>query len=158
MLKRAIAIACTSETEWTCLSEAAEKPEWLTDPRFSGFSRRYANRAALERLISEWTAGQEVGALEEALQARGVPAHRVSTAVDLLADPQLKARGHFVEIEQPEVGRVLVETPRFRMSRHAFVRPGPAPTLGQHNEGVLRDILGLDDDEMAALAVAGVLE
>lgn len=155
---RWIAIACTTEAQWAGLCEAAEKTEWAGDPRFVAFSRRYANRATLERLISEWTAEHDVGELEERLQARGVPAHRVSTAVDLLADPQLLARGHFAQVDQPEVGRVLVETPRFRLSRHVFVPPAPAPTLGRDNELVLREILGFDDDQLAAFAVSGALE
>jgi crotonobetainyl-CoA:carnitine CoA-transferase CaiB-like acyl-CoA transferase len=154
---RWIALACTSEAQWQGLSDAAGA-DWASDSRFSGFARRYANRGALERLIAEWTATIDVGELEGLLQARGVPAHRVSSAVDILADPQLQARGHFMQIDQPEVGTVLVETPRFRLSRHQFVTGRSAPTLGEHNEEVLRDILGLDDEAMAALAVAGVLE
>jgi crotonobetainyl-CoA:carnitine CoA-transferase CaiB-like acyl-CoA transferase len=155
---RWIAIASTSQGEWTALCKALEHPEWETDERFGAFTRRYANRAELGKLISEWTAEREPGDIEAVLQAAGVPCHRVSSAVDLLADVQLQARGHFASIDQPEVGTVLVETPRFRMSRHAFVPPAPAPTLGQHNEYVLRELLGLDAEAMAGLAIAGALE
>jgi len=154
---RWIAIACATGEQWTGLSAAAGQ-DWAADERFASFARRYANRNALEALIAAWTSANEVGELEELLQAHGVPAHRVSAAVDVLADPQLQARGHFMQVDQPEVGTVLVETPRFRLSRHEFVRGQPAPTLGQHNEDVLREILGFTDDELAALAVAGALE
>jgi benzylsuccinate CoA-transferase BbsF subunit len=155
---RWIAIACATDAQWVALCEASDHPEWAADDRFVVFARRYAHRSTLEALISEWTATQDVGELEQLLQSAGVPAHRVSSATDVLADPQLEARGHFAQVTQPEVGTVLVETPRFRLSRHAFVAPQPAPTLGQHNEAVLREILGLDDDALAELAVAGALE
>ena len=153
-----IAIAATTEDQWHALCVTAGHPEWATDSRFALFPTRYGHREPLEALISEWTSGQRLDALEAALQAAGVPAHRVSNANDVLGDAQLKARGHFAVIEQPEVGTVTVETPRFRMSRSAFVPPQPAPTLGQHNELVLREILGMSDEEITELAIAGALE
>ena len=153
-----VAIAATNETEWRALCEAAGHSEWVTDPRFALFPTRYGHRAELEQLLSAWTREHTVSELERRLQEAGVPAHRVSNANDVLSDPQLQARGHFAVIQQPEVGAVTVETPRFRMSRSQFVPPQPAPQLGQHNELVLREILGMSDDEITELAVAGALE
>lgn len=153
-----IAIAATTEEEWRALCTTAEHPEWATDERFALFPTRYGHREQLEELISQWTSEYPVAELEERLQAAGVPAHRVSTASDILADPQLVARGHFTLVEQPEVGAVTVETPRFRLSQSAFVPPQPAPTLGQHNDFVLREILRMSDDEITELAVSGALE
>lgn len=155
---RWIAIAATNQAEWTALCTVAGHPEWADDSRFAMFQRRYANRAILEQLIEEWTATTSVDELEARLQAAGIPAHRVSTAADLLDDPQLRSRGHWAEIEQGEAGTVTVEMPRFKLSRSAFVPPHPAPTLGQHNDLVLREILGMNDEEIAALAVSGALE
>jgi crotonobetainyl-CoA:carnitine CoA-transferase CaiB-like acyl-CoA transferase len=51
-----------------------------------------------------------------------------------------------------------VESPRTRLSHSSFVAPQPAPTLGQHNELVLKEILGLSDDDIAELVVSGALE
>lgn len=155
---RWVAIAVTNDEEWAALCDAAGHEEWRSDPRFQGFLRRYANRRALETLIEEWTTSLDVGAVEDRLQAAGVPCHRVSTAEDLLADPQLKARGHFVSVTQPEIGGVTVEAPRFQLSQSSPVAPRPAPTLGQDNQFVLERILGMTDDEIADLVVAGVLE
>ncbi len=155
---RWIAIAAETEAQWRSLCEAAEHPEWLKDPRFETFARRYANRGALERLIEEWTSALDVAEVEAQLQRLQVPAHRVSTAEDVLVDGQLRARGHFAEIAQPEVGNVLVETPRFRLSRSQFVGPLPAPNLGEHNALVLGQIIGMNDGEIAELVVSGALE
>jgi crotonobetainyl-CoA:carnitine CoA-transferase CaiB-like acyl-CoA transferase len=153
-----IAIAATNEEQWHSLCAVAGHPEWATDDRFALFPRRYAHRTDLEALLESWTKDRPVAELEDALQAAGVPAHRVSNADDVLADPQLAARGHFATVSQPEVGPVLVESPRTRLSHSSFVPPQPAPTLGQHNELVLKEILGLSDDDIAELVVSGALE
>jgi crotonobetainyl-CoA:carnitine CoA-transferase CaiB-like acyl-CoA transferase len=153
-----VAIAVTSPNEWVSFCAALGEPDWATDERFATFTRRYANRATLAALIVPWTSQRTVTEVEQALQAARVPVHRVSKATDLFADEQLRARGHFASIEQPEVGEVPVETPRFRMSRSSYLAPHPAPTLGQHNELVLREILGMSDDEITALVIAGALE
>lgn len=153
-----IAIVASTEDEWRALCQVAEHPEWAADERFAIFPRRYAHRAELERLIEEWTRSLSPADLEARLQAAGVPAHRVSTADEVVADPQLAHRGHFTTVSQPGLGPVTVEAPRFRLSGSPFVRSQPAPTLGQHNELVLKEILGMDEDEITELAVAGVLE
>ncbi|MEO8538173.1 MAG: CoA transferase [bacterium] len=155
---RWIAIVATSEEQWHALCAVAGHPEWATDERFALFPRRYGHRQVLEGLISDWTKGEEIAEIEQRLQAAGVPCHRVSTAAEVMADEQLAARGHFAHVVHPEVGEVLVETPRFRLSTHGYVAPTPAPTLGQDNAHVLGEILGLGDDEMTALVLTGALE
>jgi crotonobetainyl-CoA:carnitine CoA-transferase CaiB-like acyl-CoA transferase len=155
---RWVAIAVTDPTRWPAFCAALEHPEWAEDERFAVLARRYANRAALEVLISEWTAARDPAEVEAVLQAAQIPAHRVSSSLNLVEDEQLTHRGHFAEVPQPEVGDVLVETPRFRLSHSPFVAPRPAPTLGQHNELVLREILGMNDDQIADLVVSGALE
>ena len=155
---RWVAIACTTQAEWVALCEATEHPDWAADNRFALFGRRYANRETLERLLEEWTGELEVDEVERRLQEAGIPVHRVSTSADMIDDAQLRARGHFASVEQPEVGNVLVETPRFRLSHSPFVPPQPAPTLGQHNEFVLREILRLSEDKVTELVIAGALE
>lgn len=153
-----VAIVVETETQWRALCIAIEHPEWAEDERFAQFQRRYARREHLAGLIEEWTRERSAAEAERILQAAGVPAHRVSTAGDVLADPQLAARGHFVSVTQPEIGEVLVESPRFRLSGSPWGPPQPAPTLGQHNELVLKEILGMGEDEIAELVMTGALE
>lgn len=153
-----IAIAVTNEDEWRRFCTAVEHPEWATDPRFARFPVRYGHRATLESLVATWTATRTVEEVEQALQDARVPAHRVSTSADVLSDSQLLARGHYALVEQPGLGPVTVETPRFRMSRTTFVPPQPAPQLGQHNELILHEILGLSDEKITEMVVAGALE
>src|SRR5947207_3266033 len=78
-----------------------------------------------------WSRRQDAHAAERALQARGVPASAVQNSRDLLADPQLAARGHFVRLTHPTRGSTMVEGSRFRLSRTPAQMPTAAPTLGR---------------------------
>lgn len=155
---RWVAIACADEAQWRALCHATGNEGWLSDPRFATFAARQANREALEELIAGWTGEREVDEIEQALQAAGVPAHRASSSADAFADPQLAHRGHFVMLDHPELGPVPLEGSRMLLSRTPAQVRWPGPTLGQHNEPVLREILGLSEDDVTALAVAGALE
>jgi crotonobetainyl-CoA:carnitine CoA-transferase CaiB-like acyl-CoA transferase len=154
---RWIALAAPDDTAWAALAEQAGLG-WERDPRFAAGDDRLANAAALDEAISAWTAGQLLEALESALQARGVPAHRVSLSRDCFEDPQLAAREHFVTLDHAEVGAVPFEGSRMRFSRTPARVERAGPTLGQHNTEVLTEILGLTVDQVTELVIAGAIE
>jgi crotonobetainyl-CoA:carnitine CoA-transferase CaiB-like acyl-CoA transferase len=153
---RWIALAAPNDARFDAL--AALVGPALRDARFASAAARVEERAALDAAIAAWTAPRERDELEAELQGAGVPAHRVSTSADLFADPQLAARGHFVVCEHPELGPVPVESARIRLSRSAHRTAWPGPTLGQHNQRVLSELLGMSDAEIGQLAVDGALE
>lgn len=155
---RWVAIACADEAQWQALCHATGHREWLSDPRFATFADRVANREALDAAIAAWTRERDVAAIEQTLQAAGVPVHRSSTSADAFADPQLAFRGHFVTVEHGALGPVPVEGSRMRFSRTPARITRAGPTFGQDNERVLRDILGMNDEEIAELVANGVLE
>ena len=99
----------------------------------------------------------DVDALEQRLQSVGVPVHRVTTSRDAFEDPQLAARPHFVQVEHTGVGPMPYENTRALLSETPG-RPGACPTLGQHNALVLHEILGLGEDEVTELIIAGAIE
>jgi benzylsuccinate CoA-transferase BbsF subunit len=155
---RWVAIACATEKHWRSLCAATGHPEWLTGPGFATVAARQANREALDALIGAWTSTRDPEAIEHTLQAVRVPVHRATSTFDALADPQLRFRGHFVEVEHPEVGRVPIESSRLRLSRTPAPVPAPGPLFGQHNDYVLREILGMSEEEIVELAISGALE
>ena len=75
-----------------------------------------------------------------------------------MADPQLAARGHFPLVAHPVVGEVPLEAARFLLTRTPPPALRPHPTFGQHNEQVLREILGWSDERVAELAATGALD
>jgi crotonobetainyl-CoA:carnitine CoA-transferase CaiB-like acyl-CoA transferase len=155
---RWIAIACAGDAQWRSLCTVARQPAWASDTRFATFAARQENARELDATLSEWTRGQECERLEQSLQDAGVPAHRCSTSADLIADPQLIARGHWAEVRHPDLGPVIIESSRIRMSATPHLDGWPGPTFGQHNDVVLRDLLGMTDDEIATATIEGALD
>ena len=155
---RWVAIACTDEDRFVALCRAAQHPEWAEDARFVTLAGRLANRDALEGELAAWTATLPPAELEAKLIGAGVPAHRVATAAEGFADPQLGALGHFPMVEHSEVGEVPIEGSRVRLSRTPAAAPRPAPLIGEHNQQVLGEILGLSEDEIIEVVASGALE
>jgi crotonobetainyl-CoA:carnitine CoA-transferase CaiB-like acyl-CoA transferase len=145
-----VALAAPTDTVWRALCSASSRG-WSEDPRFVTAIARLENRAILDEAIGSWTVGFDSATLEELLQRVGVPVHRVSTSFDTLADPQLEARRHIISLEHARLGPVPVETSRMRFSRTPAIAGWAAPEIGQHNDYVLRELLGLTNEEIMEL-------
>jgi benzylsuccinate CoA-transferase BbsF subunit len=135
-----------------------ERPDLAEDVRLRDAAGRLAHADLLDDLVAAWTLTREASTVEAALQARAVPAHVVQTSRDLVRDPQLVHRGHFVAVAHPMGGTTVVEGSRFILSRTPAVVADAAPSYGRDNDVVLREILGYDDDAITALVEAGALE
>ena len=155
---RWVAIVATDEAEWRGLCGAIGSPALSDDARFATLEARIANRGALDEAVAAWTATREADEIEQLLQAAGVPVHRATTSSDAFADPQLRARDHFVTVEHPELGAVPIENSRMRFSATPACVTAPGPTFGRHNQQVLTEILGMSQEEFVELLADGVLE
>lgn len=151
-------IVCTSEAEWQRLCQVMGHPAWTQEARFATMLNRKAHEDALEALLSAWTQSREAHDLMHTLQAAGVPAGAVLNNQEVIDDPQLNHRGHFVYMDHPGVGRHPVQRSEFRMSEATPEFRWPAPNMGQHTVQVCRDILGMEDAEIEALVEEKVLE
>jgi crotonobetainyl-CoA:carnitine CoA-transferase CaiB-like acyl-CoA transferase len=154
-------LSVRDDEQWAALARVMERPELAGDPRFATVAARHSNHDELDKLIGEWMA--PLGKIEamERLQAVGVPAGAVLDGRDLHFNPQLQARGLLERVELPKernMGskRPIVGRP-WRFSAMAPAIQGPAPTFGQHNRVVLRDILGYDETRCQALERAGII-
>jgi crotonobetainyl-CoA:carnitine CoA-transferase CaiB-like acyl-CoA transferase len=154
---RWVALAAPTDRAWRALCEAAGQ-NWEKEDRFATAAARIANREALDAVIGGWTTAFEPGALENLLQGLGTPVHRVATSADVFADPQLEARGHIVRLEDPRLGPVPLETSRMRFSRTPATAAWPGPDVGQHNDYVLRELLGFSDEQITELVIDEALE
>jgi len=153
---RWIAIATPDDDSWQSLSEFAERG-WANDPRFATHDARLANRAALDAEIESWTGSQDRAALEAQLQERAIPSHRVVDSPDASVDPQLTARNHFITVDYGEIGPMPFEASRTRLEATPPIAT-PCPYLGQHNQEILSNVLGLDDEAITELVIAGAIE
>jgi crotonobetainyl-CoA:carnitine CoA-transferase CaiB-like acyl-CoA transferase len=154
---RWVVIACRTEDDWRALCAVIGAPQLEADERFKTFAARQANCDELDRLINEWTRGLDALDVERRLQTRGVPAHVVQDPNDLYHDQQLQHRKHFVEVPHSELGKTWVENSRFKLSRTPARVERAAPMLGEHNQYVLEQILGYDEERIAELVAAGAL-
>jgi crotonobetainyl-CoA:carnitine CoA-transferase CaiB-like acyl-CoA transferase len=155
---RWVAIDCATDTQWRALAEELGRGDWLEDTVLATAAGRLARHAELDLAIGQWTAGRDVGDVEDILQRAGVPVHRVLTPLDALSDTQILHRGHLAEVEHAELGRVPVEASRILLSRTPSKLRHASPVFGEHNERVLGEFLGLSGEAIAALAAAGALE
>ena len=152
------AIAVRSDEEWHQFCGVIGDAGWTRDARFATFRGRKDNEAELDILVESWTVNYTPREVMTKMQAAGVPAGAVLSGEDLVADPQLNHRGTHVILKHPEIGPHIYHPPPYRFSKTPHELTMPAPCLGQHNEYVLKDILGMSDDEVADLLVAGALE
>ena len=93
----------------------------------------------------------------ETLQGAGVPAGVLSDCRDLFEDPQLLYRGHFQYPVHAELGAYATERSEMDLSRTPGSIDRPAPLLGEHTEYVLREMIGLSEEEYRSLEEDGVL-
>jgi len=151
-------IAVASEEEWTAFCNVIGKPELAGDPRFSCLERRKKNEDELDAIVSQWTRARTPEEVTTMLQQAGVAAGIVQSPPDLLEDPQLRHRNHFQAIEHPELGYYNHEMPAFRLSDTPAKLSMPAPCLGQHNEYIYKEVLGMPEEQFVQLLMEGVLE
>jgi benzylsuccinate CoA-transferase BbsF subunit len=154
---RWIAIACRTEAHWQALANAMGQPAMVKDQRFASFADRQKNHAALDEKISAWTRGFDALGLQQKLQEAGVPAHVAANTFDMTADLQLKHRRHFVEASHGSLGKTWIENSRYRLSRTPASIERSAPTLGEHNQYVLEQILGYGEERIVELVTSGAL-
>lgn len=151
-------IAVFTDEEWYALCDVAGHPEWRDDPRFATLLARKENEDELEGLLSDWTRTKSAEEVMESLQAAGVPAGVVHDAEDMLdKDAHLKQRGYYVYLDHPEAGRTAYDGSGFRLSKTPASLRSPACMLGEHTHYVAKEILKLDDEEIAQLIIDQVL-
>ncbi len=150
-------IACHDDRDWQRLVEAMGRPPWALDPRLADLAGRKAAEDEIEAGVARWTGELAAEEVMAHLQAAGLDAGIVATDQDLLDDPQLAHRRHFRPMEHAALGSHLCEALAYRLSDTPGEIARPGPLLGEHGEHVYREILGLSDDEIAALTRDGVL-
>jgi benzylsuccinate CoA-transferase BbsF subunit len=150
------AVSVATDEEWWGFKKALGNPPWAEEKRFATLAACLENKEALDALIGEWTQKHTAEEVMALLQKRGVAAGVVQDARDLAKDPQLKERGFFVELDHPELGKTVSDATPIRLSESP-PRYRPAPLLGQDNEYVYGELLGLSRGEMNRLKERGVI-
>ncbi len=155
--ERWCAISIHDDAEWERFVNVVGEP-WVKDLALASVSGRRAREEQLEQSISTWTAHRSREEVVDRLREGGVHTALVNDMADLFKDPQLTYRQMFHRLDHPVIGEHFVPGPPFKLSVTPAEISHSAPTLGQHNEVVLCDILGLSSAELEKLQVSGALE
>lgn len=150
-----VSIAVRSEDEWGRLCAVIDQT-WTADKRFADAASRRAHVAELDSYLEAWTQERDAHTVVAHLQAQGIPCATVLTPWTVFDNPQLQARGFFETIHHPEVGTHLYAGIPWKLSRTPGRVRMASPGLGQHNEEILGDLLGLSPQEIAKLSAEGV--
>ena len=152
-----IYVCCVEEHQWRNLVHMMGDPEWAEWEIFANRLTRAANWDALKPMLQEYVSQHTVLELYQTAQSRRVPFAPVSTMADLLGNEHLKARGFFVEITQPVAGTHKYPGAPVKYSRTPWEIRRPAPTLGQHNQEIFGNRLGLSAERLTELSRKGVI-
>ena len=148
-----IVIACPNDETWGALAGIAG----IHNSGFETVEARQQHHDALDERISAFTSGCSKLELMVQLQDAGVPAGAVHTAPEVLSDPQVRARNYFVEMGGEHIEPSPYPGTPVRFDRQRATSWQLAPKLGEHNEEVLRDLLGLSNAEISRLEEDGVI-
>ena len=153
----AIAVAVGNDRQFERFAELLERPAWAQDARFRTNEARVNNRDEIDGAIEAIMVRQGAAHWLAALAAAGIPCGRVNSVAQALADPQCEALDMVQEMEHPASGTVRT----LRMPVSLSVTPPsirrPPPTLGQHTDEVLAEVLGLDAARIATLREQGAI-
>ena len=155
---RWLAVAVTTDAQWTALVGAMGNSQWARDPALASAAARRAEHDRIDRGLAAWCAERDAAVAAGELLQRGIPAAPVMSAAQLGSNPQLRARGFFESVAHPIVGRHEHPTVPLRLASDQsrwFVEP--SPTLGQHTVAVLQEMLGLTDAEIAQLRADDII-
>jgi len=154
---RWVTISVTSDAEWQVFVETLGNPEWAKEARFADTLGRWANQDELDRHIEEWTLQHDRYEVMHLLQAAGVAAGPVLGPADEYEDAHLNERGFFVEVTHREAGTHRYPGMFFRFSRTPAGIRIPPNCLGEHNDYVFGEILGMSREEITRLEELGVI-
>ncbi|MFE7223257.1 CaiB/BaiF CoA transferase family protein [Nocardioides sp. NPDC057577] len=152
-----VLIAANADTVFGRLCKAMDKVELATDERYASHAARGANMVELDDLIGAWTTGLDAEALLALLEEHGVPAGRVYTAPDMLADPHYRARDMVLRLATAAGGEVPAAGVVPKFSRTPGGVRASGPRIGEHSRQLLAELAGVDDTEWSQLADAGVV-
>jgi crotonobetainyl-CoA:carnitine CoA-transferase CaiB-like acyl-CoA transferase len=152
-----LALSVADDQQWSALVKVLGSPDWALQEKLSSHAGRRAAADALDEELNAWARGRDLAETVDLLIAAGIPAARLTSPRALLTNPHLVARGYLEDVPNEVVGTHPVPGLPLRMSGvNRWIRQG-AFLVGEHNEEVLRGILGLDAADLERLTAAGII-
>ena len=151
-------LAVANDGQFKKLCQLLGTPALAEDPRFAKNRSRVENREELVEKLGTVFRTRPVQEWVQSLQAAGIPAGAILDLAQLLAHPQLAARGMLVSVDHPVLGKIrMVGSPINAPPPDEATSFLPPPALGEHTEQILTSVLGLDSREVQRLIAAGAV-
>lgn len=152
-----VALACSTDKMFERLVAVMQRPDLLAPDRFATMAQRVAARAEVNGIVADWIASLSRDEVMQRCLAGEVPIGPLNSIADIFDDPQFRARGNLLRVQDSRVGEVVVPNvvPRLSATPGRFGSLGP--DLGQHNDEIYRDWLAFSDEELAVLRADGVI-
>jgi formyl-CoA transferase len=150
-------LACGNDNLFGKFCEVADCPELAKDARFARNGKRVQNRVELTRLLDKIFVQRPTKEWIARLEAAGVPCGPINDLAQVFNEPQALARGLRMELAHPAAGKVSLVRSPMRFSQTPVEHGVPPPTLGQHTDEVLRELLGKSEGEIARLRAAAII-
>jgi crotonobetainyl-CoA:carnitine CoA-transferase CaiB-like acyl-CoA transferase len=152
-----IIIATVGNEHWNRFCRAMNKPEWAADPGYATKGQRWEKKYMLQKEIEKMTTQLTVKEVGEMLDRERVANSPILNIQQVVDDPHLKARGYFLEVEHPIIGKAKIAGFPFKLSRTPGEVERPSPLVGEHNELILRKYLGMSSAEVNQLKAEGII-
>lgn len=152
-----IIIACLTNSFWERICRALNMQDSLHDARFESLEKRRENRGLVNELISAFTRQRTVQELVDLLVEHEVPHAPILGIKAALSQPQAVARQMVVETDHPVLGKIPIVNRPIKFADAPQPDPASPPVLGQHTDTILRDVLGLTPEQIAALRAAKIV-
>jgi formyl-CoA transferase len=152
-----VLIAANQDTVFSRLAEAMGQPGLAADPKYSTHGARGAHQAELDTLVEQWTLTLTTRQVLDLMDQFGVPAGLIYRAPDMLEDEHFKARDAIVTVPHPDFGELRMQNVAPKLSETPGSVRSPSPALGQHNDEIYLQVLGLAPERYAELRAAKVI-
>lgn len=151
-----VALICVSDAHWRALTQVMGKPDLGTGSHLATRVARVQHIDEVDALVSGWTAKLTKQEIADELNRAGVPSAPVRELAEVVADPHLRQRGMLSEMDHPDLGPLVVPHSPIRVGDH-YAELEPSARLGQHNDEVYGDWLGVDASTLQDFKDRGVV-
>ena len=152
-----LALAIAGEKLWRKFCAVIGRPELTDDPRYRSTTDRMNNRKTLIPTLQEVFLTRSYEEWEPLLLSNDIPVGAINNIAQVVDHPQVKARNALLTLDHPRAGKVHAVGSPVRLSATPATVTRPAPLLGQHTHEVLREVLGMKPEEIAAMEKAGIV-
>jgi crotonobetainyl-CoA:carnitine CoA-transferase CaiB-like acyl-CoA transferase len=146
-----VVIGANGNAVFARLCQAMNQPHLASEGRFATDEERGARQQQLDEIISAWSARLPSATVLGLMREFAVPAGLIYRAPDMLTDPQFAERSSLIEVRDTLLGTIKMQGVFPRLSATPGAVRWSGPELGQHNDEIYRDTLGLSEQELADL-------